>query len=109
MLAMTLYAPRARLVPELRADPAPGPGQVIVGRVLACGPGVDRLKPGERVGVPWLGWTCGVCEWCRGGQENLCPNARFTGYQIDGGYADRTVADARYVFRIPDRYSDTDA
>jgi propanol-preferring alcohol dehydrogenase len=64
---------------------------------------------GERVGIPWLGWTCGECRYCRSGQENLCPNARFTGYQIDGGYADYTVADARYCFPIHGDYSDAEA
>ena len=60
------------------------PGHEIVGLIEAVGPGV-ALEPGQRVGVPWLGWTCGRCDWCRRGQENLCPEARFTGYQIDGG------------------------
>jgi len=82
------------------------PGHEIVGRVVETGSGVRRLKPGDRVGIPWLGWTCGVCEFCRRGQENLCPRARFTGYQIDGGFASETVADARYVFLLPARYSD---
>ena len=78
------------------------PGHEIVGRVVELGDGVTRFKIGERVGVPWLGWTCGTCEFCRRGQENLCPSARFTGYQIDGGYADYTVADARYCFPLAD-------
>jgi propanol-preferring alcohol dehydrogenase len=82
------------------------PGHEIVGRVLETGKDVTRLKPGDRVGIPWLGWTCGDCEFCRRGQENLCPRARFTGYQIDGGFATETVADARYVFPLPARYSD---
>ena len=85
------------------------PGHEIVGRVVACGPGVETLAVGDRVGVPWLGWTCGVCAWCRSGRENLCPRARFTGYTIDGGYAEHTVADARYCFRLPDRYDDLHA
>ena len=85
------------------------PGHEIVGRVVAVGPEVDRFQPGDRVGVPWLGWTCGVCAYCRAGQENLCERARFTGYQIDGGYAEHTVADARYCFPIPDAYADVDA
>jgi len=76
-------------------------GHEIVGRVLATGAGVD-LAPGTRVGVPWLGFTCGVCEHCRAGRENLCDNARFTGYTIDGGYAERAIADARYVFPLPE-------
>ncbi len=85
------------------------PGHEIVGRVAAMGPGVERFKLGERVGVPWLGFTCGVCERCRAGQENLCPNAKFTGYQIDGGYAEACVADARYVFPLPEGYTDREA
>ncbi len=80
------------------------PGHEIVGRVDALGEGVDTLRIGQRVGVPWLGWTCGACEHCRAGRENLCDNARFTGYQIDGGYATHTVADARYCFPLPERY-----
>ncbi|HEX9053039.1 MAG TPA: zinc-dependent alcohol dehydrogenase family protein [Anaeromyxobacter sp.] len=84
-------------------------GHEIVGRVEALGPGVDRFRPGDRVGVPWLGWTCGVCPACTSGRENLCPRARFTGYQIDGGYAEAAVADARYAFPIPEGYSDAEA
>lgn len=82
------------------------PGHEIVGRVLSVGPGVTRFSPGDRVGVPWLGWTCGQCAFCLQGKENLCPLARFTGYQIDGGFATETVADARYVFPLPHAYSD---
>ena len=78
------------------------PGHEIVGRVIGTGAGVPQARLGQRVGVPWLGWTCGVCRWCREGRENLCPEARFTGYHIDGGYAERAVADARYAFRLPD-------
>jgi propanol-preferring alcohol dehydrogenase len=85
------------------------PGHEIVGRVVATGAGVEAFAAGERVGIPWLGWTCGECRYCRSGQENLCPNARFTGYQIDGGYADYTVADARYCFPIHGDYSDAEA
>ncbi len=85
------------------------PGHEIVARVVEVGNGVDRFRPGDRVGVPWLGWTCGACRYCQAGQENLCPQARFTGYQIDGGYAEYTVADARYCFALPDRYSDAEA
>ncbi|MBV8522346.1 MAG: zinc-dependent alcohol dehydrogenase family protein, partial [Acetobacteraceae bacterium] len=84
-------------------------GHEIVGRVTEIGRDVDRFKPGDRVGVPWLGWTCGVCEYCRSGRENLCPQARFTGYEIDGGYAQYTVADARYCFPIPEAYDDEHA
>ena len=85
------------------------PGHEIVGKVAELGAGVTRLQLGERVGVPWLGWACGVCQFCKRGQENLCPNARFTGYEIDGGYAEETVADARFVFPLPDNYSDEEA
>ena len=85
------------------------PGHEIVGHVVARGQGVEAFAEGERVGIPWLGWTCGACRYCRGGQENLCPNARFTGYQIDGGYAEYAVADARYCFPIPAGYSDAEA
>lgn len=142
MRAMVFDGPGRPLRLECRADPEPGPGQVllsvcacgvcrtdlhlldgelpgpkehvipgheIVGRVLAVGSGVERFKPGDRLGVPWLGWTCGVCEYCRTGRENLCPRAGFTGYLIDGGYAGRTVADARYCFPIPAQYDDVAA
>jgi alcohol dehydrogenase, propanol-preferring len=85
------------------------PGHEIVGRIAALGPGVERLRVGERVGVPWLGWTCGACEHCRAGRENLCARARFTGYQIDGGYAEFACADARYVFALPDGLGDAEA
>jgi propanol-preferring alcohol dehydrogenase len=80
------------------------PGHEIVGVVTDTGAGVDGLQPGDRVGVPWLGWTCGDCLWCRSGRENLCERARFTGYQIDGGYAEFAVADARYCFPLPAAY-----
>ena len=85
------------------------PGHEIVGTVAALGPNVDRFRPGGRVGVPWLGFCCGTCAFCRAGRENLCAEARFTGYQIDGGYADHTVADQRFCFAIPDSYSDIEA
>ena len=78
------------------------PGHEIVGRVAATGSGVAGLRVGLRVGVPWLGWTCGQCAFCTSGRENLCDAARFTGYQIHGGYAEYTVADARYCFVLPD-------
>ena len=84
-------------------------GHEIVGRVAALGARVTRFSVGDRVGVPWLGWTCGECSYCRSGRENLCDRARFTGYQRDGGYAELTVADERFVFPIPDGYSDTQA
>lgn len=85
------------------------PGHEIVGRVTALGTGVARFAVGDRVGVPWLGWTCGTCRFCQSGRENLCANARFTGYQIDGGYAEYAVADQRFCFTIPDSYSDAEA
>jgi propanol-preferring alcohol dehydrogenase len=84
-------------------------GHEIVGTIAGLGSGVSRFAEGDRIGVPWLGWTCGVCRFCRSGQENLCDQARFTGYQIDGGYAEYTVADARYCFPLPERYSDIEA
>jgi propanol-preferring alcohol dehydrogenase len=85
------------------------PGHEIIGSVAALGEGVDRFAIGDRVGVPWLGWTCGMCEFCRSGRENLCALARFTGYQIDGGYSEFTIADTRFCFAIPDGYSDEEA
>ena len=78
------------------------PGHEIVGSVAALGPQVQGLRLGQRVGVPWLGWTCGSCRFCRRGQENLCEQARFTGYQLHGGYAEYTLADARYCFALPE-------
>jgi propanol-preferring alcohol dehydrogenase len=77
------------------------PGHEIVGRVAAAGKGAGHFPEGQRVGIPWLGWTCGTCEYCRSGRENLCDRARFTGYTIDGGYAEYAVADARYCFPLP--------
>lgn len=85
------------------------PGHQIVGRVEALGQGVDQFRVGERVGIPWLGWTCGECKYCRSKRENLCDRARFTGYTINGGYANFTVADARFCFRIPDTFDDVAA
>jgi len=85
------------------------PGHEIVGSILAVGRDVERFRTGNRVGVPWLGWTCGVCGFCRSGRENLCDRARFTGYDIDGGYAELTVADQRFCFALPDRYDDVSA
>jgi propanol-preferring alcohol dehydrogenase len=135
MRAMVLEQPRGPLVPRERAMPEPGPGQLLVA-VSACGvcrtdlhlldaelpdipypiiPGhqiVGRVLKGEglpagtRVGVPWLGWSCGRCDFCAHGQENLCDTARFTGYQLDGGYATHCVADARYCFPLPEGYDD---
>jgi alcohol dehydrogenase, propanol-preferring len=85
------------------------PGHQIVGTVLAAGDGVAAehgLEPGTRVGIPWLGWTCGICRYCLSGQENLCEQARFTGRDIDGGFAEFTTADPRFCFPLPDGYSD---
>lgn len=85
------------------------PGHEIVGRVIECGAQVTDMPVGTRVGVPWLGYSCGVCAACRRGQENLCEQARFTGYQLDGGYAEYAVADRRYCFALPERYADIEA
>jgi propanol-preferring alcohol dehydrogenase len=85
------------------------PGHQIVATVAEVGPGVDRLDVADRVGIPWLGWTCGECRYCRSGRENLCDLARFTGYQIDGGYAEWTRADHRFCFPIPAGYADLQA
>jgi propanol-preferring alcohol dehydrogenase len=139
MLAMRLHAPRTPLRAEQVPVPQPGPGQVlievsacgvcrtdlhvvdgdltagrtplvpgheIVGRVARGG---ARFAAGERVGVPWLGWTCGACEYCASGRENLCAQARFTGYTLDGGYAEYAVADERFCFPLPGRYGDAEA
>jgi alcohol dehydrogenase, propanol-preferring len=136
---MLLDAPRSALRLGDLPDPEPGPGEVllevaacgvcrtdlhildgeldrpklplvlghqIVGRVLAGG---ERFGSGERVGVPWLGWTDGDCRYCRSGRENLCDHARFTGYDRDGGYAELTVADERFCFPLPDGYPDLQA
>jgi propanol-preferring alcohol dehydrogenase len=93
--------------------PFPGhavvPGHEVVGRIGVLGDGVTGWAVGQRVGVPWLGWTCGRCAPCHAGRENLCEQARFTGWQRSGGYAQQIVADARYVFALPDRYSDDEA
>src|SRR5437762_8446474 len=83
-------------------------GHQIVGRVEEIGEEASNFAIGGRVGIPWLGWTDGECAYCRSGRENLCDNARFTGYTIDGGYAEFTVADARYCFHLPDRYDDVE-
>lgn len=85
------------------------PGHEIVGTVVKKGDRVERFAVGDRVGVPWLGFTCGCCRYCRTGQENLCDQARFTGYQLDGGYAEYTVADQRYCFPLPADYRDAEA
>ena len=84
-------------------------GHEIVGRVVARGDAVEAFAIGDRVGVPWLGSTCGACAYCRSGRENLCANARFTGYDLDGGYAEYARADARYCFAVPESYGDAEA
>ena len=139
MRAMVLQRQREPLQFEELPDPEPGPGQLllevaacgvcrtdlhiadgeltepklplvmghqIVARVVSGG---ERFEPGERVGVPWLGWTDGTCRYCRSGRENLCDSARFTGYDIDGGYAERAVADERFCFPLPDGFEDLHA
>jgi propanol-preferring alcohol dehydrogenase len=85
------------------------PGHEIVGVVVEAGAGVQGFTPGQRVGVPWLGYTCGQCRYCRSGHENLCERARFTGYDLDGGYAEYTVADARYCFALAGELGDVEA
>ncbi len=85
------------------------PGHEVVGRVAALGPGVECFREGARVGVPWLGWTCGACRFCEAGKENLCEAARFTGYTLDGGYAEYLVADQRYCFPLAEGLSDVAA
>ena len=85
------------------------PGHEIIGVVKKIGEGVSCFKLGDRIGVPWLGWTCDTCEFCLSGRENLCDQARFTGYTLDGGYAEYAVADQRFCFAIPESYSDTEA
>jgi propanol-preferring alcohol dehydrogenase len=85
------------------------PGHQVVGRVDASGPGAARFRPGDRVGVPWLGWTCGACAFCRSGRENLCDRARFTGHDLDGGFAEEIVADERFCFALPEGLPDAQA
>jgi propanol-preferring alcohol dehydrogenase len=85
------------------------PGHQIVATVVETGARAERFRPGNRVGVPWLGWTCGECRFCRSGRENLCDRAIFTGYQVDGGYAEYAVADERFCFPVPDGYPDLQA
>jgi propanol-preferring alcohol dehydrogenase len=85
------------------------PGHQIVGTVIAAGAGADRFAQGTRVGVPWLGFTCNNCRYCLSGRENLCDKARFTGYQIDGGFAEYAVADQQFCFPIPENYPDLQA
>jgi propanol-preferring alcohol dehydrogenase len=129
---MVLDAPGRPLREAELPDPEPAPGQVALA-VRACGvcrtdlhvvdgelphpklplvPGhqiVGVTEDGRRLGVPWLGWTCGECRYCRGGRENLCDRARFTGYDLDGGYAERVVADERFAFEVPGGYPDDQA
>lgn len=85
------------------------PGHEIVGEIASLGPAAGRFRAGGRVGVPWLGWTCGECSYCRSGRENLCGRALFTGYTLDGGFAEYAVADERYCFPLPDSYGDAEA
>ena len=85
------------------------PGHQIVGTIEEAGDGAERFQPGDRVGVPWLGWTCGECDYCTSGRENLCDRARFTGYHVDGGYADLATADERFCFPVPEGYPDLQA
>ena len=85
------------------------PGHEVVGEVAAVGQDVKRYRGGERVSVPWLGWTCGECRFCNSGRENLCERARFTGYTLDGGYAEYTLADERYCFPLHGSYTDVEA
>jgi propanol-preferring alcohol dehydrogenase len=92
-------------------DPKPAvvPGHEVVGTVEKVGDRAGRFAAGQRVGVPWLGWTCGVCPYCRSGRENLCDRPKFTGYTLDGGYAEYLVADHRYCFALPAEYPDAEA
>jgi alcohol dehydrogenase, propanol-preferring len=85
------------------------PGHQVVGTVESVGEGAERFAPGDHAGVPWLGWTCGECRYCVSGRENLCPRAIFTGYTVDGGYAERIVADERYCLPVPDSFGDVEA
>src|SRR5712691_3999293 len=129
---MVLEAPRTPVRETEWPDPEPGAGQILL-RVRTCGVCrtdlhvadgelphpklplvlghqiVGETEDGRRLGVPWLGWTCGVCRYCRSGRENLCDQARFTGYQLDGGFAELTVADERYCFPVPAGYPDLQA
>jgi alcohol dehydrogenase, propanol-preferring len=95
---------------DLRAPKLPlALGHQIVATVQQTGEGAERFSPGQRIGIPWLGWACGECRYCRSDRENLCERARFTGYQLDGGYAEYAVADERFCFAIPDGYPDLEA
>src|SRR5580704_1100130 len=81
------------------------PGHEIVGEIVECGPATEPLRAGTRVGIPWLAWTCGWCRYCQSNRENLCENAKFTGYTLDGGYAEFALANAAFCFPLPDLYS----
>jgi alcohol dehydrogenase, propanol-preferring len=95
---------------DLRAPKLPlALGHQVVATVQQTGEGAERFSPGQRIGIPWLGWACGECRYCRSDRENLCERARFTGYQLDGGYAEYAVADERFCFAIPDGYPDLEA
>jgi propanol-preferring alcohol dehydrogenase len=85
------------------------PGHEIVGRIERLGATVQRFEIGDRIGIPWLGWTCGQCRFCRSNRENLCQQARFTGYTLDGGYAELTLAHSDYCYRLPDAFDDVSA
>jgi propanol-preferring alcohol dehydrogenase len=93
-------------LPDVRPDIIPG--HEIIGEVAELGPGVEGFRIGERVGIPWLAFTCGSCRHCRAGRENLCDAARFTGYTVDGGYAEYVTADGRYCFAMPEGFSDVE-
>jgi len=94
---------------ELAAAPLPiMPGHQIVGEVSALGEGAGRFQIGDRVGIPWLGWTCGTCRFCNSGRENLCASARFTGYDLPGGFAESTIADERFCLPLPGNYTDVE-
>jgi alcohol dehydrogenase, propanol-preferring len=94
---------------DIAADYPVVPGHEIVGRVVVLGEGVEGFEPGERIGIPWLGRTCGACVYCREGRENLCDDPQFTGASRDGGYATHAVADARFCFPLPEGLSDLQA
>ncbi|MFH5824022.1 zinc-dependent alcohol dehydrogenase family protein [Georgenia sp. AZ-5] len=101
-----LHLAAGDLVPR---RPRTVPGHEVVGRVDVIGPGCERLRVGDRVGVAWLRGTCGACRWCRTGRENLCPAARFTGWDADGGFAELTLVDERFAYPLPDGVAATDA
>jgi alcohol dehydrogenase, propanol-preferring len=95
---------------ELAGAPYPiTPGHEVVGKVISRGQESERFAVGARIGIPWLGWTCGECQYCRSGRENLCERVRFTGFHVPGGYAEYAVADERYCVALPERYGDAEA